>query len=56
MREEMNLDADRTERIGGFILTAGGSDEFCHLYVGRVTAPAGDGEGIVGFGGEISES
>src|SRR4051812_15248334 len=39
MREEMNLDADRTERIGGFILTAGGSDEFCHLYVGRVTAP-----------------
>lgn len=56
MREEMNLDADHVERIGGFLLTAGGADEFCHLYVGRVVAPPGDGEGIVGFGGEVSES
>lgn len=56
MREEMNLDADRIERIGGFLLTAGGADEFCHLYVGRVVAPLADGEGIVGFGGEASES
>ena len=56
MREEMNLDADLAERIGGFLLTAGGSDEFCHLYVGRVVAPPADGEGIVGFGGEISEN
>ena len=56
MREEMNLDADRIERIGGFLLTAGGTDEFCHLYVGRVEAPSTDGEGIVGFGGEASES
>lgn len=56
MREEMNMEADRVERIGGFLLTAGGSDEFCHLFVGRVTAPLGDGEGIVGHGGEISES
>ena len=56
MREEMNMDADRIERIGGFMLTAGGADEFCHLYVGRVVAPPADGEGIVGFGGEASES
>ncbi len=56
MREEMNMDADRVERIGGFLLTAGGADEFCHLYAGRVVAPAADGEGIVGFGGEIAES
>ena len=56
MREEMNLDADRVERIGGFLLTAGGSDEFCHLYVGRVVAPPADGEGIAGHGGEISEN
>lgn len=55
MREEMNLDADLTERIGGYMLTAGGADEYCHLYVGRVIAPAADGEGIVGFGGEASE-
>ena len=45
MREEMNLDADRIERIGGFLLTAGGADEFCHLYVGRVVAPAGGWRG-----------
>jgi ADP-ribose pyrophosphatase len=56
MREEMNLEADRVERIGGFLLTPGGADEFCHLYVGRVVAPPADGEGIVGFGGEVSES
>ena len=56
MREEMALAADRVERIGGFFLTAGGADEFCHLYVGRVVAPPADGEGIVGFGGEISEN
>ena len=55
MREEMNLDADRVERIGGYLLTAGGADEFCHLYVGRVVAPQADAEGIVGFGGEASE-
>jgi ADP-ribose pyrophosphatase len=56
MREEMALNADLVERVGGFLLTAGGSDEFCHLYVGRVVAPPADGEGIVGFGGEISEN
>jgi ADP-ribose pyrophosphatase len=56
MREEMNLEADRIERIGGFLLTAGGADEFCHLYVGRVVAPTADGEGIAGHGGEPSES
>lgn len=56
MLEEMHMGADRIERIGGFMLTAGGADEFCHLYVGRVVAPAADGEGIVGHGGEISEN
>jgi ADP-ribose pyrophosphatase len=56
MREEMNLEADRVERVGGFLLTPGGSDEFCHLYVGRVVAPPADGEGIAGLGGEISEN
>ncbi|WP_428488697.1 NUDIX domain-containing protein [Rhodopila sp.] len=56
MREEMGLDADRIERIGGFLLTAGGADEFCHLYAGRVVAPPADGEGIAGFGGEACEN
>jgi ADP-ribose pyrophosphatase len=56
MLEEMNLQADRTERIGGFLLTAGGADEYCHLYVGRVTTPQADGEGIAGHGGEAAEN
>jgi ADP-ribose pyrophosphatase len=55
MQEEMHLDADRVERIGGFLLTPGGADEFCHLYAGRVIAPAADGEGIAGRAGEASE-
>ncbi len=55
MREEMNLTADLIERIGGYMLTAGGADEFCHLYIGRVVAPPGDGEGIAGHAGEASE-
>jgi ADP-ribose pyrophosphatase len=56
MREEMNLSADRVERIGGYMLTPGGADEFCHLYAGRVVAPLGDGEGIVGHAGVAAES
>jgi ADP-ribose pyrophosphatase len=56
MIEEMDLAADRVERIGGFLLTPGGADEYCHLYVGRVTAPPADAEGIAGYHGEISES
>jgi ADP-ribose pyrophosphatase len=56
MQEEMHLAADRTERIGGFLLTPGGADEFCHLYVGRVIAPPADGEGIAGHGGELAEN
>jgi ADP-ribose pyrophosphatase len=56
MLEEMNLAADHIERIGGYILTSGGADEFCHLYAGRVTAPPADIDGIAGYGGEISEN
>lgn len=55
MLEEMNLSADRIEHIGGYLLTAGGSDEFCHLYAGRVAAPLADADGIAGYGGERSE-
>jgi ADP-ribose pyrophosphatase len=56
MLEEMNLAADHIERIGGYLLTSGGADEFCHLYAGRVTAPPADADGIAGYGGEISEN
>jgi ADP-ribose pyrophosphatase len=55
MREEMHMAASHVERIGKFLLSPGGADELCHLYVGRVTAPPADGEGIAGHGGESSE-
>ena len=52
----MNLDVGRVERVGGFLLTPGGADEFCHLYIGQVVVPVADPEGIVGYGGQASES
>lgn len=55
MLEEMNLAADHVEPIGGYLLTSGGSDEFCHLYAGRVIAPPADADGIAGLGGAIAE-
>jgi ADP-ribose pyrophosphatase len=55
MREEMNLAADRIERIGDFLLSAGGADELCHLYAGRIVVPPADGDGLVGFSGVVAE-
>jgi ADP-ribose pyrophosphatase len=53
--EEMGLEADRLEHIGDFLLTAGGSDEVCTIFAGRVRAPATGPDGIVGLGGLASE-
>ncbi|MEJ1977865.1 MAG: NUDIX domain-containing protein [Acetobacteraceae bacterium] len=55
-QEEMGLAADRVERIGRFLLSAGGSDETATLYVGRVRAPSADADGIAGYGGLASEN
>ena len=55
-QEEMGLKADRTERIGRFVLTAGGSDETVTLFAGRVQAPPADADGIAGYGGLKSEN
>jgi ADP-ribose pyrophosphatase len=55
LHEEMRLTADRLERIGSFLLTAGGSDELLELYVGRVRAPQVDPSGIVGHAGAEAE-
>ncbi len=55
MQEEMGMAADLLERVGDFILTAGGSDETCAVYVGRVSAPEAGPDGIVGHGGEAAE-
>jgi len=53
--EEMGLQVGALQRIGGFLLTPGGSDELCELYVGRVQAPQADADGIAGHAGMASE-
>ena len=53
--EEMGLETDLIEPIGQFVLTPGGCDERCSLFVGRVRAPATQEDGIVGSGGVASE-
>jgi ADP-ribose pyrophosphatase len=55
-REEIGLTPDRLERIGDFMLTPGGADEYVGLYAGRVRAPAADQAGIAGSGGLDIES
>ncbi len=55
LHEEMRMRADRLERIGAFLLTAGGSDELLDLYVGRVRAPEAGPNGIVGHAGAEAE-
>ena len=56
MEEEMGLDADRLERVGRFVLSAGGSDESVTIYAGRVREPAADADGVGGYGGLASEN
>ena len=53
--EEMGLAVGAMRRLGGFLLTPGGADELCELYVGRVQAPRADGDGIAGHAGMASE-
>jgi ADP-ribose pyrophosphatase len=55
MREEMNLPVGALVHAGSFLLTAGGSDERCEIYVGHVTAPVSDADGLAGHGGLASE-
>jgi len=55
MREEIGLDADRVETIGDFVLSPGGCDERCTLFVGRVRAPCAGACGIVGIAGVATE-
>ncbi len=53
--EEMGLEVGTLKRIGSFLLTPGGADECCDLYVARVIAPAADAEGIAGHAGMVEE-
>ena len=53
--EEMGFVPRRLARITDILLTAGGSDEFCALFAGEVSAPVAGADGIVGLGGMAAE-
>jgi ADP-ribose pyrophosphatase len=53
--EEMGLELGELRRIGGVLLTPGGADEHCELYVGRIHAPPSDADGIAGHAGAADE-
>jgi ADP-ribose pyrophosphatase len=55
MQEEMGLVPDRLEPIGRYLLSAGGTDENCALFAGRVHAPAANSDGLAGYGGLAAE-
>jgi ADP-ribose pyrophosphatase len=52
MHEETGLQADRLVPIGRFVLTAGGSDETCTIFAGRIRAPQGDTDARFGLAAE----
>ncbi len=53
--EETGLAVDRLHRIGTFVLTPGGADENCTIFIGRVTVPATAADGLIGYGGLAAE-
>lgn len=53
--EETGLGVDLMERIGDFVLTPGGSDERCTVFVGRIHAPPAGPGGVIGAGGLAAE-
>jgi len=55
MLEEMALPVTTLHPIGEFLLSPGGADELCALYLGRVVAPPADADGIVGHAGLAAE-
>lgn len=54
-QEEMGLAVDLLEPIGDFVLTPGGSDERCTMFVGRIRAPRAGPDGVIGHGGLADE-
>lgn len=56
VQEELGLEADLLEPIGDYVLTPGGSDERCTLFVGRVRAPQSEPDGSAGNFGLQSEN
>jgi ADP-ribose pyrophosphatase len=54
-QEETGLVVGRLATVGDFLLTPGGSDELCALYIAELRLPAG-AEGTIAHGGLASES
>lgn len=54
IEEEMHLSATDLTPIGTFILTAGGADETCAIYVGRVAVPPAGPDGLVATTGGLA--
>jgi len=54
-QEETGFVVDLLEPIGDFVLTPGGSDERCAMFVGRIRAPQAGPDGIVGQAGLAAE-
>ena len=54
-REEMGLEVETLERIGGFLLTPGGCDEHCTMFAGRVRLGDIGPDGLLGTGGLAEE-
>ena len=52
LAEETRLTCGRMEHIGGYLLSAGSSDEVLDLYVGEIRVPP---EGTLGLAGAIDE-
>jgi ADP-ribose pyrophosphatase len=55
-QEEAGLVPDRVVSIGEFLLSPGGCDEACSLFMGRVRVPATDAGGIAGMAGLAVEN
>ena len=55
-QEEAGLALGRLARVGAFMLSPGGSDETCEMFVGEAHMPESDGEGLAGSYGLPAES
>lgn len=55
MLEEAGLTVGRTRKISDILLTPGGSDELCALYVGEIDAPDAGPDGLCGSHGLADE-
>ncbi|HJS87041.1 MAG TPA: NUDIX domain-containing protein [Acetobacteraceae bacterium] len=55
VQEEMGLRAGRLIKISDVLLTPGGADELCALFVGEIAAPEADSSGLCGHAGLAHE-